>query len=48
MQYKNLKFWTYYETAKFTWDESDWLGKLNKQIPALNIVAKDTQAFLLL
>ena len=23
-----LKFWTNYETAKFTRDQSDWLGKL--------------------
>jgi hypothetical protein len=28
IEYKLLKLWTFYETAKFTWDQSDWLGKL--------------------
>jgi hypothetical protein len=28
IEYKILKFWAYYETAKLTWDQSDWLGKL--------------------
>jgi len=36
IEYKFLKFLAYYKTAKFTWDQSDWLGKqelgdLNKQ-----------------
>jgi len=26
--YKLLKFWTYFETAKFTGGQSDWLGKI--------------------
>jgi hypothetical protein len=26
-EYKILKFLAYYETAKFTWDQSDLLGK---------------------
>jgi len=27
IEYKFLKFWAYYKTAKFAWDQSDWLGK---------------------
>jgi hypothetical protein len=28
IEYNILKFSAYYETAKFTWDQSGWLGKL--------------------
>ena len=28
MEYKILSLWAYYETTKFTWDQSGWLGKL--------------------
>ena len=27
-EFEMLKFWTYYETAKFTWNQSDWLARL--------------------
>jgi hypothetical protein len=30
IEHKILKFWAYYVTAKFTWDQSDWLGKLEQ------------------
>jgi len=28
IEYKILKFWAYDETAKFTWGQTGWLGKL--------------------
>jgi len=35
IEYKILKFWAYYETAKFTWGQSYWLGKLANQVRIL-------------
>ena len=30
VEYKILKFWAYYETVKFAWDQSGWLGRLEQ------------------
>ena len=49
MGHKILKFWAYYEIAKFTWNQTDHLGNWSKEIlnkeTISRIVANDTLFF---
>ena len=51
-EYKILRFLAYQETPKFKWYQTDWIGKLDKEIlnkqTKFAFTAKDAQIFRLL